>query len=344
MITKNQPKHFPEGTRLAWEQAAREELQGADPWQKLSREFQGVSLRPYYSKEDAPKAPFSLAAADSGFHGPRTWYNCPRVIVSDPVDANAEALEHLQLGADGIFFELRGSQDFKKLLAKVDWTLCTLNFMPEAEAETAAKSLANYMDSFQGPARGAWYGKGYEQFPKNRAFHALGHFIPASATPIDTVAEHLGAVYSTVAKTPATPPQPVALRLEIGVDFFFEIARLRALRAAWEKLTGKRNPLHLHACSSPWTPEAYSPHANMLKATTAAMAAILGGADSVTVDPETHDNPMQRRVARNVGILLREESRFAKVADPLAGAYFIDHLTEDLASRIGSAVASRLRL
>jgi methylmalonyl-CoA mutase len=115
------------------------------------------------------------------------------------------------------------------------------------------------------------------------------------------------------------------------------------LRAAWEKLTGNKNPLHLHACSSPWTPEAYSPHANMLKATTAAMAAILGGADSVTVDPETHDHPMQRRIARNVGILLREESRFAKVADPLAGAYFIDHLTNDLASKIGSAVASRLR-
>jgi methylmalonyl-CoA mutase len=81
----------------------------------------------------------------------------------------------------------------------------------------------------------------------------------------------------------------------------------------------------------------------MLKSTTAAMAAILGGADSVTVDPETYDHPMQRRVARNVGILLREESRFAKVADPLVGAYFIDHLTQDLAARIGSAVASRLR-
>lgn len=344
MISKNKAEQFPEGTREAWEQAAREELQGADPWQKLSREFQGVSIRPYYSKEDTPEAPFSLAAADSGFLGPRTWYNCPRVIVTDPANANAEALEHLQQGADGIFFELQGPVDFAKLLTTVDWTICTLHFMAGAEQEGTAKALATYLTSFQGPARGAWYGKGHEQFPKDRSFYSLGHFIPASTAPVDTLAEHLGALYSAVVNNPGTPPQPVAIRLEIGVDFFFEIARLRALRAVWEKLTHKKNPLHLHACSTPWAPEAYSPHGNMIKATTAAMAAILGGADSVTVDPETHDHPMQRRVARNVGILLRGESRFAKVADPLAGAYFIDHLTNDLASKIGSAVASRFRV
>jgi methylmalonyl-CoA mutase len=137
--------------------------------------------------------------------------------------------------------------------------------------------------------------------------------------------------------------QPVAIRTEIGTDFFLEIARLRALRLVWNKLSERPYDLHLHVCSSPWTPEAYAPHANMLKATTAAMAAILGGADSLTVDPESPEQPMQRRVARNVSILLREESRFAKVADPLAGAYFVDRLTHDLAEKIEAAIQLRVR-
>lgn len=343
MNSPSKPERFPEGTRQAWEQAAREELQGTDPWQKLTREVQGVPIRPFYSKEDAPEAPFHLAAADSGFLGPRTWYNCPRVIVNEPKEGNAEALEHLQQGADGVFFELKGPVDFNTLLKKIEWPICALHFLPGADPESTARSLANYMTSFSGPARGAWYGNGLLEFPANRSFHVIGESIPSSPTLVDTVADHIARLYSALRDSRNNTSSPVAFRVETGADFFFEISRLRAIRHVWERLAQPDSPLHLHACSSPWTPEAYAPHANMLKATTATMAAILGGADSVTVDPEAHDQPMQRRVARNVAILLREESRFAKVADPLAGAYFVDHLTHDLSERIWSAVSSRLR-
>lgn len=331
MNSPDNPNPFPVGTRQAWEQAAREELQGADPWQKLTHEVQGVSVRPYYSKEDTPPGTaFRLPASDAGFLGPRTWYNCPRVIVINEVDGNAEALEHLRQGADGIFFELRGAVDFEKLLAQVEWPLCTLHFLAGDDAEASAKSLANYQNRLKGPIRGAWYGKGSAEFRTDLAFHPVGHSIPTTSTPAETMAEHLGQVLAGLGKT----SKPVALRLETGTDFFLEIAKLRALRHAWNQMTGNKTPLHIHTCSPPWSPEAYEPHANLLKATTAAMSAILGGADSITIDPETTDHAMKRRVARNVAILLREESRFAKVADPLAGAYFIDSLTQQLSGRI----------
>lgn len=330
---------FPDGTREAWEDAAREELQGGDPWQKLTREVQGIAVRPYYSREDAPESPFQLQAATSGFLGPRTWYNCPRVIVRDAAAANAEALDHLQQGADGVFFELTGPIDFQKLLHGIEWPLCALHFLADQAGEPAAKGLAAYIDTLPGIALGSWYGPGAHEFPLDRGFHARGRFIPASSTPVDTMAEHLVPLLNEVKQD----PQPVAIRTDIGTDLFVEIARLRALRKVWSKLSDGTHAMHLHVCSSPWTPEAFAPHANMLKATTATLAAILGGADSVTVDPESPEQPMQRRVARNVAILLREESRLAKVADPLAGAYFVDRLTQDIAERLETAIQLRLR-
>jgi methylmalonyl-CoA mutase len=343
MNSKNKPEPFPAGTLHDWEQAAREELQGADPWQKLTRDVQGLTILPFYTKENAPSESICLPASESVNLGPRTWYNSPKVIVHDAKDANAEALEHLQHGADGIFFELKGHVDFGKLLNKIDWSICALHFLPVDDEMTAAKDLAGHFKGFSGPARGAWYGMGHEKFPTDRHFHALGRFVPSSTTPVDTLAEQIAALHSAVSEQPKASSQPVALRMETGADFFLEIARLRAARKVWGKLTAMSSSLYLHAWSSPWTPENYAPHANMLKATTAAMAAILGGADAITIDPEDNSQSLQRRAARNVAILLREESRFAKVADPLAGAYFIDHLTNDITEKTWAKVTSQLR-
>lgn len=340
MDSKNKPTaSFPEGTRETWEEAAREELQGGDPWQKLSRDIQGLSIRPYYSREDAPPSSIQLPVSTSGFLGPRTWYNCPRVRVHDAATANAEALDHLQQGADGIFFELTGPVDFERLLQGIEWPLCALHFQAENAGEASAKALAACIQRFEGTALGSWYGPAAELFPHGRQFHAHGLVIPASSTPVETAAEHLATLLDNGRQS-----QPVAIRTDVGTDFFVEIARLRAIRHVWTTLTKGNSALHLHACSLPWTPEAFAPHANMLKATTAAMSALLGGADSLTVDPESPDQPMQRRVARNVAILLREESRFAKVADPLAGSYFVDRLTSDLAEKIETAIRQRVHL
>ena len=140
----------------------------------------------------------------------------------------------------------------------------------------------------------------------------------------------------------------VAFSVEVGTDFFFETSKLRALRAVWQKLLVKRgtdpkSPLLIHAWSRPWINEAYAPHGNMLKATTASMAAIFGGCDVLTVDAEDSDNTTMRRAARNVSNVLREESHFSKVADPLAGSYFVDDLTRRLSEQVWQLVQTKMR-
>jgi methylmalonyl-CoA mutase len=71
----------------------------------------------------------------------------------------------------------------------------------------------------------------------------------------------------------------------------------------------------------------------MIKSTTASMAAIIGGCDSLSVLPEDETVPLMSRIASNVSNILREESHFDKVADPLAGSYVIADLTDKLAQQ-----------
>jgi methylmalonyl-CoA mutase len=71
----------------------------------------------------------------------------------------------------------------------------------------------------------------------------------------------------------------------------------------------------------------------MLKSATAAMSAIFGGCDGLTIFPESDEDSMMARIARNVSSVLREESHLSKVADPTAGSYYLDSLIEQLADQ-----------
>jgi len=129
--------------------------------------------------------------------------------------------------------------------------------------------------------------------------------------------------------------------LSVGSSYFLEIAKLRALRILFYQLatrygveTFDPGRLHVHSTSSIWSKTLYDPYVNMLRNTTEAMAAIIGGCNALTVAPydDTFQTPNEfsKRIARNTSIILREESYFDKVADPSAGSYYIEFLTDQL--------------
>ena len=93
---------FVSSTVADWERVAREELQGANPWEKLTQQGEGFTIRPYYDSTHKAKSSFSLPSSTNEFLGPRAWYNCPLVRVEDPKIGNETALRHLKQGADGI--------------------------------------------------------------------------------------------------------------------------------------------------------------------------------------------------------------------------------------------------
>lgn len=130
----------------------------------------------------------------------------------------------------------------------------------------------------------------------------------------------------------------VELRLAATDDQFATIAKVRAVRRLWARLAelcDVADPrTRVHAVTSRPMTSTYDVHVNLLRATVAAFAAGVGGADALTVvpfdEPAGEVSALGRRLARNTSALLVAESHIAAVADPAGGAYAVERLTDDL--------------
>ena len=129
--------------------------------------------------------------------------------------------------------------------------------------------------------------------------------------------------------------------LAVGTNYFMEIAKIRALRVlfynvlkAYQVKDFNPGDIQIHCESSVWSKTLYDPYVNMLRNTTEAMSAILGGCNSLSISAfdEIFSQPTEfsTRISRNISNLLREESYFDKVSDPAAGSYYIEELTDKL--------------
>ena len=127
----------------------------------------------------------------------------------------------------------------------------------------------------------------------------------------------------------------------IGMNFFMEIAKLRAARFLWNKLIQQFNPeksesamLRTHCQTSGWSLTEQDPFNNIVRTTIEALAATLGGTQSLHTNAfdEALGLPTETsaRVARNTQLILQEEAGIPHVVDPFGGSYFMESLTESL--------------
>ena len=134
----------------------------------------------------------------------------------------------------------------------------------------------------------------------------------------------------------------IKFNMGVGNNYFMEIAKLRAGRLLWSKIVEAYRPeckcsakMIVHSETNRYNKTIYDPYVNMLRSQTEAMSAALGGAHSLTVLPFNavyeDTTEFSERIARNQQILLQEESHFDKIADPSAGSYYIETLTESIA-------------
>jgi len=130
----------------------------------------------------------------------------------------------------------------------------------------------------------------------------------------------------------------------IGMNFFMEVAKMRAGRLLWARLVKQFNPkneksmaLRTHCQTSGWSLTAQDPYNNVTRTCIEAMAAVLGGTQSL------HTNSLDEalalptdfsaRIARNTQLYLQKETGITEVVDPLGGSYYVEYLTEQLASK-----------
>ncbi len=127
----------------------------------------------------------------------------------------------------------------------------------------------------------------------------------------------------------------------IGMNFFMEIAMLRAARFLWHKLISRYNPknpkstmLRTHCQTSGWSLTEQDPYNNIIRTTIECMSAVLGGTQSLHTNSfdEAVGLPTDTsaRIARNTQLIVQHESQVCHVVDPLAGSYYVEALTASL--------------
>ncbi|HEX7007203.1 MAG TPA: methylmalonyl-CoA mutase [Alphaproteobacteria bacterium] len=188
-----------------------------------------------------------------------------------------------------------------------------------------------------------------EHMPKFNSISISGYHIQeAGATVVQELAFTLadGMEYVRAARSRGLDVDAFAPRLSfffnIGMNFFMEIAKLRAARLLWARIMkdfGAKDPrslaLRTHCQTSGVSLTEQDPYNNIVRTTIEAMAAVLGGTQSLHTNSFDEalalPTPFSARIARNTQLILAEETGIPKVIDPLGGSYFVEALTASVA-------------
>ncbi|MBF9238258.1 hypothetical protein I2I05_12710 [Hymenobacter sp. BT683] len=361
---------FPAVTTAEWQARLTRDLKGQDPATLRWPLSDGFSVEPFYHREalaalGGPPAPLP--------HPQAPWLNMPTFSVpaGDGRAAIDQAAAALATGADGVHFILTDASTFAvhhlaeqlpladtyigyTLVADPDVLLAQLldaapgtalrgflRFAPGPVPEGA--ELADYRTALRRCVSLTTGMPNFQALAVNGAF-----FGNRGATATQQIAFSLNTAATLLAELPndeisaAQVAAAMHVHMVITPSYFPEMAKLRALRRLWATLLhafglpAKLNQrLRIHAATASWTQTTLDPHTNLLRHTTEAMSAVLGGADSLSVAPFdslfAEANDFSGRLARNLSVLLREESGLGRVQDPAAGSYYLETLTDLLA-------------
>jgi len=204
----------------------------------------------------------------------------------------------------------------------------------EREAFEELRSVISYLDN---------------NMPSYRALDVSGHhFHDSGASAVQELAfalasgvEYLDRLTSLDMSVDRITSH-MSFSFSISSSYFMEIAKLRAARLLWASIVeayGARKEsaekMSIKAVTSSWNKTVFDPYVNMLRGTVEAMAAAIGGCESLIVLPldSVYERPREfsRRLARNTQLILKRESCLDRVTDPSGGSYYIEKLTDSLA-------------
>jgi methylmalonyl-CoA mutase len=135
----------------------------------------------------------------------------------------------------------------------------------------------------------------------------------------------------------------IRFSISVGSNYFMEIAKLRSLRHLWAQVieafggAAESASVHIHSRTANWNKTLFDPYVNVLRGTTEAFSAIVGGCDGLHVSPfdETIRTPdeQSRRTAKNTQIILQEECDLTRVIDPAGGSWYVEWLTDQISQK-----------
>jgi methylmalonyl-CoA mutase len=364
MATDNLLQEFPPVSTQSWEEAIAKDLKGADYTRKLIWQTEeGLAVKPYYRAEDIAGLEF-LDAAPGHFpylRGSRLtgdWRIREEIDASDPEHANRAAQNAVAAGAEEIAFcnaDIRNASDLGMLLVNLQTIPVHFRNAGGSLLHLLIERLAVRQDS--APVSTGWNPFTNLDFAAEVIRTAPPALVPftidgsvyeeSRATAVEEVGFTVAAGVDFLAEMQSRHVEihraasSIEFSFAIGANYFFQIAKFRAFRLLWARAvesfggSAESARARIHARTSRWNKTIYDPHVNVLRATTEAMSAILGGVDSITV--AAHDgcyktpDEASRRLARNTQIILKREALLSHVADPGAGSYCLEVITDFIA-------------
>lgn len=337
----------------------------------------GFLMESYYTAEDLTHLPLeSVQAAQTSKPG---WLNTPALGPDPVQTNNTSLQDEIRRGADALLLDLTGQpnpvENLSRLLNGIKLSNTPIYFRLDTNITPFINSLktvapyqlkggllvdplARWMQMNQAPDEPlVALGDATRQTatsPQFRTITGSSHvFHNAGATATQELAFLLASLtdqYDALTDQGLPVELLIAkttLSVSVGTSYFTEIAKLRALRVLWQRFTSAystpenpiSSPAFIHAQTSIFYDAALVPYTNLIRATTEAITAVLGGCDMLTVHPYDAVSGQTRphaersyadRIARNVSLLLKEESYLDKVTDPSAGSYYIETLTHQL--------------
>lgn len=334
----------------AWKQKIQVDLKGADYNDTLIyKSHHGIDVKPFYHREDT-----EVIAIDT----PSSWNVCEKIYVADVAMSIKKANNVLERGAEMLWFIIPNKETsttalFEAITLDDTPVFLECEFLDEDYIKDLQKLQPKYnlklgVDIIGQLAKdGNWYlnkDQDHDILDKTIAPNTLSVnaslYQQAGATIPQELAYTLAHINEYLNHFQDESTLNFTVKASTGSNYFFEIAKLRALRLLHKTLAAEyNNTQELHIIAQPTTRNKtiYDYNVNMLRTTTECMSAVLGGANAVSNRPYDvlfhKNNEFGDRISRNQLLVMKHESYFDLVENASDGSYYIESLTKQFAEK-----------
>lgn len=353
-MTKKHFEKFDPVSAKQWKQKIQYDLNGADYNETLVwQSNEGISVKPFYHSDDFKEYPTISNTQAS------KWKICQFINADNEEEANLRAKRSIDKGAESLLFIINSSDvSLAILLHDIDLASTFVYIEAKFLSVEWIENAKNYNVVLINDVIGNLAKTGNWHHNLNQDFSDFKHTLKRSGTLFinTTLYQNAGAnIVQQLAYALAhaneylnyyTQPNSaekiknIIFKVAISTNYFFEIAKLKALRILWPSIAKEYslNPdCDIIATPTKRNQTIYDYNINMLRTTTECMSAILGGANiicNLPYDSVYHNsNEFADRIAINQLLILRHESYFDKVDNPSDGAYYIETLTDQLSEK-----------
>ena len=332
-MTKHLFNEFPEYTKQDWEDRIIKDLKDR-PKEELTLQVEdGINIRPDYAGSSSKEYTQSYRSKNRWLISSELTVDC----------TNRDVLAVLANGCNSLLIHINSNTDITKLLKDVMLDIIDSTFVLHGNDQKSLERKlndylkTNYNSAIQAFAVSDPFENGTEfNEPTNGVFINAAHYRNSGATAI----EELSYALAQLTEILVNDPKYIHIQLAIGPEYFNALAKFRAFRlmsAQIVKAFNWKGELRISAAPSTYFLSTKETNNNLLRLTSMAMSAALGGCDQLTlIGHDMSGNRSSERLALNIQHIMMEESYLASITDPALGSFYIEELTKEIAERAWS--------